>query len=369
MTKRKKVTISKVIILAITALLVVLFDFSINKFVFNKKDKNIIDSVCYNTKGNVNDYKVYLFPNDYFQDDYLEKDKTYIGSLIDKVKINYHYIASFSEEVSGEYEYYIKGTIVADKLKDDGKPYWEESYELTKPKKIKFENKKSYLIMEDFEIDYQKYNNRLVNFRKDFGLSFNGMFKVDLVIINNAGTEKIVNIFDDNKKQDIVSLKIPLTQQTIEISFDSSNTDKSDCKTNIIKVENKNKLYFISFNVFLGIILFYLFYRIGRGILYIKSLTSEYTKELKKILSTYDSILVGIKKLPNMDDMKIIQVNDFSELIDAHSEVRMPINFIEEKNHFSIFVLISDQIAWIYVLMNENFRKRKINNKYIKQTK
>ena len=97
---------------------------------------------------------------------------------------------------------------------------------------------------------------------------------------------------------------------------------------------------------------------------------SEYTKTLKKILSTYDSIIVNVSSLPSLEDLKVINVNTFSELIDAHSEVRMPINYFEEIAEYkSVFVLVSDNIAWVYTLINHEYEKYVGNSRLKKELK
>ena len=70
-----------------------------------------------------------------------------------------------------------------------------------------------------------------------------------------------------------------------------------------------------------------------------------------------------------MNDLKVIEVNTFSELIDAHSEVRMPINYYEEVTDYkSVFVLVSTNMAWVYTLINHEYEKKLANGK-IKKTK
>ena len=91
---------------------------------------------------------------------------------------------------------------------------------------------------------------------------------------------------------------------------------------------------------------------------------------LRKILSSYDSIIVNVSNVPSLDDLKIIEVNSFNELIDAHSEVRMPINYCEEvENYKSVFVLVSNNIAWIYTLINHEYEKYLGNGKIGKSLK
>ena len=87
----------------------------------------------------------------------------------------------------------------------------------------------------------------------------------------------------------------------------------------------------------------------------IKKHRDLYVSKLKKILSTYDSIIVNSETLPQYDEKTVVKVKSFEELMDAHSEVRMPINFIENKKRKkSTFMLISPSCTWIYVLNEDD---------------
>ena len=46
--------------------------------------------IKYNEKSNL-DYKVYLIKNDFYEQEYLEKDMLYVASLIDKILIDFDY--------------------------------------------------------------------------------------------------------------------------------------------------------------------------------------------------------------------------------------------------------------------------------------
>ena len=76
-----------------------------------------------------------------------------------------------------------------------------------------------------------------------------------------------------------------------------------------------------------------------------------YDKELKRILSTYDGIIVNVSSLPDLEKFNVIKVKSFDELLDAHSEVRLPINYYRQKNR-STFILVNDTMLWMYILKN-----------------
>ena len=74
-------------------------------------------------------------------------------------------------------------------------------------------------------------------------------------------------------------------------------------------------------------------------------------------MNTYDSIIVNTEEEPKIENYNVIKVESFEELIDAHSEIRMPINYYQT-DHSSVFVLLSDKTAWKYVLEKKGSARR-----------
>ena len=313
--------------------------------------------VEYNSTSNTT-YKVYLFENDYFEEPYLEMGKTYISSLINYIDIDFNYNLNFSEFLSGQYTYYIKGTIAADKLKEDSS-YWSKSYILKQPETITYNNQNNFTVLTNVKIDYQKYNRLLNEFRKEYGISFNGIFRVEFII---ESTNEANNIKEKIPIKSITEVKIPLTQQVIDLSIDLKNNNDQGKVTETITNNDINHYVFLTLSVILALFTLLLIIKAVKLLLKYYSNKSEYSKKLKKILSTYDNIIVNVSSIPKLEDLKQIEVSNFSEMIDAQSEVRMPINYLEEeKNYKSIFILVSDNIAWKYTLINQekNIKKRK----------
>lgn len=324
------------------------------------------EEVSYKSSSNVS-YKVYLLENDYFDEPYLGMNRTYISSLINYIDINFNYNLNFSNFVSGKYTYYIKGIIAADKVKDDDNSYWSKSYILKEPVTISYDNQNSFNIDTNAKVDYQKYNSLLNEFRKDYGISFDGTFKVQLVIESESNA---TNIKESIPVDSLIEVRVPLTQQVIDLSIDLSNNDNEGEVSETIVNNTSSNYVFLGLGILFMSVTLCLLWLIFRYIIFIYLSKSEYSKTLKKILSTYDSVIVNVSNLPNLNDLKVIEVNTFSELIDAHSEVRMPINYYEEvADCKSVFVLVSTNMAWVYTLINHEYEKKLANSKIKKAKK
>ena len=101
----------------------------------------------------------------------------------------------------------------------------------------------------------------------------------------------------------------------------------------------------------------------------------KYETKLKKILKTYDSVLVETRKVPVIDSEKVILVNSLDDLIDAQLELRKMIYYFKQSDNCS-FVLFDQNQANIFILkrneevispleieINNNKIKNKNNNK------
>lgn len=323
----------------------------------NNKKKIVLE---YQGSSDIN-YKVYLKENNFFNEEYLGMDRTYIASLIDYLDVIFTYNLKYSEIVSGEYKYYIKATIYADKDASSKTNYWSKSYILTEPEIIRFEDASDFNVTSRAVVDYQKYSDLLKEFRKEYGLSINGFLKLELVVESDSKSELMERNARVNSSAE---LTIPLTEQAIELSIDTENNINSGSVMEEVLLEDIKFKIFLGLGIIFGILSILLFGIFIYDLMMVFKGKSKYIKELKKILSTYDSIIVNAVNMPDFNKYKVIYVNSFNELIDAHSEVRMPINYIEEKPGCrSVFALINGDIAWVYILVEENYRKQEERKK------
>lgn len=320
-------------------------------------------SVNYIETRDIN-YKVYLQKNDFFDQPYLGENQVYITSLIDNLDIDFNYDMQYSDFVTGKYVYYIRGVVSANIINDESDSYWSKEYRLTDEKEVSVTNENGFNISENIVVDYQKYNELLGLFKKAYGLSTNGNLKIELVIQSNVNSE---NLNKDISVESTEELNIPLSQLSVEATIDADNNKTGSVISE--KTKSDEPLYLIL--KITGIIVFACDFLLLIGYIYslikIKINQDLYVAKLRKILSTYDSIIINSKALPNYKNQNIIKVESFEELMDAHGEVRMPINFIEKvKDKESMFMLISPNCVWVYDLNAKDFSKKK-NKKKIKK--
>ena len=295
------------------------------------------------------DYKVYLKENNYFETDYLEKDKKYIASLIDKIDIDFNYKLDSNNKFKGNYEYNITANlIVTEQAKDT--ILWNKNYQITEPAKINFTNQKNISISADTTINYDYYNDIVSSFKKDYAVPIDAYLMLKLNVTTNIINGKENTYVID----DAPTLKIPLSKQTIEILIEEEND-----KEIVNRYTYIDKPFFHYSLIAIGIILFMIYLITGINVLIkiVKNLKKQnkYDRFLTKILNDYDQIIINVttepKKLPNE-----LILTKFEELIDAQTEIKKPIVFYENITaKQAIFVLNDETHAFKYIIKESDF--------------
>ena len=168
--------------------------------------------------------------------------------------------------------------------------------------------------------------------------------KVGLYVANSANNEKFNNITSSNA----LEVEIPLNEinfkitENVEMKSDQFKETESRKKDKMISMIMGGVLWVVAIGLAASLALQY-----NNDV----KREGAYNRKLRKILSTYDSIIVNVEKLPFVGELSVVYVTSFEELVDAQSEVRLPINFKENKaKHVARFVLIRNNLAWVYTL-------------------
>lgn len=307
-----------------------------NRKIYYKEEKDI-------------SYKVYLKPNNFFEEQYLDENQTYIASLIDYINVDFDYNLLFSQNLNGNYTYYIKGILEA-KKQNTSSNYYSKEYILSDVKTVSYEDKSSIKIKENINIKYDDYNNVLNDFKNQYKVPLDGSFKLMLVVSTNV-------IKDENNeisKEGNLEVNIPLTSQTIEVPIDTSDINSNGV---LMTYEVQVKTWKETLSQIASLICYALafFTSVCFGLTIIKVYKSEsaYNKKLRKILKNYDGIIVNLEKQPKVNNDRIIKVSSFDELLDAQGEIRVPINYIKEENG-SVFLLIFNDYVYKYFLSKDS---------------
>ena len=257
--------------------IVFLVGFIICIYLYIDKEEDII--INYQEQNDIN-YKVYLNENNFFDTPYLEEGVTYISTLIDHIDINYSFSSTYSNFIDGNYSYYIKATIMANEPNSNG-VYWSKEYMLKEETPFVIKNSNSIMVNDSISVDYQYYNDLLLDFKKQFNLTMDGTLKIELIVNSDVSNEVFK---DDMKVNSSMSLEIPLTQKTVDLSINADNSNKN--KEFISHSVRKNRLLIIVISIVLINLFIYDIWNLIGNYLRNSNINGKYAKELKKILNT-----------------------------------------------------------------------------------
>ena len=328
------------ILLLIISIVLICFGFIKKEFI----------NVKYSEDNSIN-YKVYLHKNNYFNTPYLEENRTYIANLINYIDIDFRYNLKLSEKINGKYKYSVMAKVKANKPNGEQGYYWSKDYVLVPSKLVDIDGNDVVNINENVKVDYNKYNEILNSFKKEYSIQPNGVLDVVLEV-ESTGTGKVftepIDISSD------LSLSIPLLEKAVEANISKNAKSHNNTITMVDKTYSKQHLI----AGVLGLILFIIALIVFVDTMLKKKKFNEeniFDVTLNKILASHDSIIANVSTLPDINDMKLIEVTTFNELIDVYNEVRMPINYYKEENgNEATFLIVNDNMAWRFVLDKSN---------------
>ena len=298
------------------------------------------------------DYTVSLKDNDYFEKNTLPSGGKYISNLIDHFNISFKYNSEFSQPVSGLYSYRIIAIISADESKSQGSAsYWSREFKLFESNTKTISDTRSLAFSNDIEVDYDEYNNLLRDFKKSYSLSAMGKLKIALVVKGDLKSE----IFNNKMPlESEISISVPLTEQAVEVSVDTNAKNNEKTLASAPKMTDGAIIACRVVGLMLvaaTIIAAFASRYVGR----IKEASTEYELNVKKLLSSYDSIIVDLKSTPNLSGIKVSEVDDFDELLDVYNSIHMPINYFASRNT-STFIIVNEKMAWKFVVRLSDYK-------------
>lgn len=316
------------------------------KFIINSLSINSDEKLHFQEKGNVK-YSVCLKDNDFFEDECLDSNMSYVASLIKNISFdfNYQFNGNFDNLVSSvDYEVVAKLII---ENNDTKAKYYEKEYVLTPKTSDSIKNNGTlYNLDKKINIDYEYYNNIATNFKSQYGVDSQSYLEVYLNTYNNVNSK-----YKDIPTSAQISVRIPLSQKAIEIKFNTQEVNKSIDKYITSKnIVINGYLIFIVGITFLFTSLIFLFFIFMIIKKYAKTI-SKYDKFINKILKEYDRLIVETATFPDEKEYNVLIINSFNELVDVRDNLRSPIMFYNVKDHkMSKFYILNNNNLYLYIV-------------------
>lgn len=289
---------------------------------------------CYKIENKI-DYKVYMYDNSFFDEDYLGMNKTYTSDLINYIDINFEYNYSNSKKENFDYNYDITAKIVGNYGTKQQDELWTKNYILKEKVSDSKKDSNSLILKENIKIKYEDYLATVIEFKKQLKLSIDASLEISMNI--NINSDKV-------KDTQNLKISIPLTETTFKIDLDykdkvtnsKTNNEKITIDENIKNLVNKLMMKLGIILLIFNIIVFLLTYK---KVFDIKP-KSSYEIELSKILKRYAEIIVEISSEIEIDENTVISVKKIEDMVDIEEELRMPILYYEKKHKKEAWFII-----------------------------
>ena len=321
--------------------IIILLLFLTSIFMINKDKNQNLNKIKYSYKTSSDiDYKVYLKQNDFYEEEYIEKDKQYTADLINYIDIDFSYLFNGSKKADFDYSYDVVATIIGEyqNTSSGDSELWKKKFPLVSQKENLLDSS-TFKINQNVRIDYSEYNNIVNDFISNFNLSIDAYLNVKLQI-NYKGNIKDIDSKVSNK--DKLEVNIPLNKSTIKLDT-KYNKEKNN---NITDKKEKENNSFVAYAM-LGVSILLMI--ISFPSIFVSN-KSFYEKELIRLMKNYGEIIVEVEEFPNLNYLEILNIKEFDDMVDIEEEIKSPILFKEVEKDESWFIIVTERYVYRYIL-------------------
>lgn len=298
------------------------------------------ESISYTQNGNV-DYKVCLKENNFYSQNCLDKNMSYVSSLIKNVGLTFNYDLNTSEQLNVKTEYEVTAKLVISNAENTSK-YFEQKYILQdKTSEGISQINNEYKISKNIDIDYDYYNTIASTFKSQYGVETNSYIEVSFQVFHTNKEIEDIRVPSPSP----VILNIPLSQKSININMTASGVNKQETQNIESSIFTLNNIICLFIGIIALIICLISSLKIAKMLTLIKEKKNSYDKFIEKILREYDRLIVETSTLPKFNNYFLTKVNSFGELIDVRDNLRLPIMYYEVAKH---------QKCHLYIIDNKN---------------
>ncbi len=328
-------------VIQLIAVVLLLFIALASFLIYNRMDRN--QYVEYAESATV-EYKVQYVPNQFFEDEWIEKGKSYISELVKSVSADFSYkLNANASTMLYEYSYYIDATlkIVSDK---NGATYYTISDVIVPEKSTSAASSIAPNIKETVSINYVRYNEIAKTFIKTYNikdakatLSVNLVTKTDCENTAYSG---------DHSLNFTETLNIPLALDTFTIN---STANRSLAPSSFEFDGLVNRDLFLDTSIIalvlalLVILTLLVFLRITRN----EDIT--YAAKINKIYRAYSPFIQRIDGGFDFTGYQTVIVKTFNEMLGIRDTIQSPVLMSENKDETMTQFLIPTNTKLLYV--------------------
>lgn len=308
--------------------------------------------IGYTESGQI-DYNVFLKENDFYDREYLEKDQSYVASLIDKIIANFGYEMNMeADDVNYRYSYSIASRLEIVDNTSGSAIFNSEKTLVSAENKVESSNNR-LSINEIVVISYDEYNDLAENFLKTYGLTnttSNIVLSLEVDVLSDCPS------FTSGATQAYSSqLRIPLTTKTVNVKM---TTALPDGETKMVACNRGvGSEVFKTTATVLGVVDILLVLLLIAFVYLTRTEDITYNARIKKILSHYKSYIQKISNMFDTSGYQVIRVNGFDEMLEIKDTIQAPILMYEnEDKTCSKFIIPTDsKLLYLYEIKIEGY--------------
>ena len=311
---RKKWLLIQIIIIAVVSVIVlsmVLTYHQISKTYY----------VDYTEQSDI-DYRVQLSPNEFYDEEWIAKDKAYVSSLIENIMAVFHYEmkASALSGMDYSYAYGVDATLrVSDKYT---KAVIYEPVTVVLPETSRTQSGgQNLVISEPVVIDYDLYNDKAVSFINAYGLK-DVECVLDLTFRINV-TGSCEEATGDSENTYFTTLHFPLAVDKAEPTVTSSLSNGESKSMACTSSTNKN-VFLVLGIVFgaldlVGAAIFFVFVHATRNH------DINYGIKVKRLVANYRSFIQEISTPFATEGYQMVYIKTFNEMLEVRDTIGAPL--------------------------------------------
>ncbi len=299
------------------------------------------------------DYKVYLKDNNFFEEDYVGKDQSYVASLIKNISADLAYQLNMDAgSVGFDYSYKIDAQMIVAN-KSTGDHIYDPVFEIVPETRESVQDGNRLNIKKNVMIDYPKYNALATEFVNAYGLKDTTS---TLVVTMTVDVLSRCEEFEDNNENSyFVSLNIPLTEENFSIFTTSSTTEGASKVLACSGAVNQNVFLILAIVLLSIAVLQAAFLTVFTYIT--RNEDVNYTNKVRKLVSQYRSFIQQMEGEFDTEGYQIVPIKTFTEMLGIRDTIQSPILMFENPDQtMTEFVIPTNtKILYTFAIKVENF--------------
>lgn len=291
------------------------------------------------------DYKINLISNEYMTNEEIKnKNLVYVTDLIDNIKLNlnYEYLANRNSEIKCTYS--VVGVIQAVYTRNgEEQKIWEKEETILKEKSTESASN-GIQINENLKLDLKEKNKLINNFKQQLGMSIEAKYTVKLKL-------KVTTNIEGQEIEDEISpfVNIDLAEKTTKLDGENNleNTKFISKEYQILEKSGTSRMFV---DIALMIIAIIALRHVSKFKI-ANVVRNEYKYELNRILKICQDKIVQVSTKPNDEEIEVVYVKDFGEIVKVSEELFKPILYYNAKeNEEAWFSVMSGKTSYRFVL-------------------